>query len=69
MSQKQNYPENILKLKGVNKQQDIKEVESKLRKKANKITQSQPKNFKLNNYTFRFTIIKIKKIIRRKFFF
>ena len=40
---------NILKLKGVNKQQDIKEVESKLKKKANKITQSQPKNFKLNN--------------------
>ena len=40
---------NILKLKGVNKQKDIKEIENKLKKMANKITQSQPKNFKLNN--------------------
>ena len=40
---------NILKLKGVNKQKDIKEVENKLKEKANKITKSQPKNFKLNN--------------------
>ena len=40
---------NILKLKGVNKYQDIKEVENKLKKMSNKVTLSQPKNFKLNN--------------------
>jgi len=40
---------NILKINGVNKQQDIKEIENKLKKKAIKITQSQPRNFKLNN--------------------
>ena len=40
---------NIQKLKGVNKYQDIKEVENKLKKMSNKVTLSQPKNFKLNN--------------------
>ena len=40
---------NIQKLIGVNKYQDIKEVENKLKKMSNKVTQSQPKNFKLNN--------------------
>ena len=40
---------NILKLKGVNKQKEIKEVENKLKKNAIKITQSQPRNFKINN--------------------
>ena len=40
---------NIQKLIGVNKYQDIKEVENKLKKISNKVTQSQPKKFKLNN--------------------
>ena len=40
---------NIKKLIGVNKYQDIKEVENKLKEMSNKVTLSQPKNFKLNN--------------------
>ena len=40
---------NIKKLIGINKYQDIKEVENKLKEMSNKVTLSQPKNFKLNN--------------------
>ena len=40
--------ENIKKLKGVNKQQEIKELGNKLKKISNKIALSQPKNFKLS---------------------
>ena len=39
--------ENIKKLKGVNKQKDIKDLGNKLKKISKKIVLSQPKNFKL----------------------
>ena len=41
--------ENIKKLNGVNKHNDIKELGDKLKKISNKIALSQPKNFKLTN--------------------
>ena len=41
--------ENIKKMNGVNKFKDIKELDNKLKKISSKITQSQPKNFKLTN--------------------
>ena len=41
--------ENIKKLNGDNKLRDIRELGNKLKKISTKITQSQPKNFKLNN--------------------
>ena len=39
----------IKELKGVNRYENIKELRNKLKEKSNKLIQSQPKNFSLNN--------------------